>query len=177
MPLPRCVTRHMACVVSLSTALVCLLGRQTRILIPTAATGLLQMSSEQSGRCTSYREAWQVGGGQRLPVHPPAWPPAHSRAPETAQRTLPREADGVVEVHARSLRGFPWVPILSPALKRAVIGPRVSAPASLPEQRQEEGKRAAGKEGGCCSHPLTRVLRVPTAIRGLCSSNCRWIHS
>lgn len=147
MPLPRCVTRHMACVVSLSTALVCLLGRQTRILIPASATGLLRMSNEQSGRCTSCREAWQVGGGQWLPVHPPAWPPAHSRAPETARCTFPREADGVVEVHARSLRGFPWVPILSPALKRAITGPRVSAPASLPEQRQEGRKRGCWERG------------------------------
>lgn len=66
-------------------------------------------------------------------------PPTHSRKPETVNAvhlsmgerqggqkfSLPRN-----QVHALSLRGFPWVPTLSPALKNATNGPLISATAS-----------------------------------------------
>lgn len=69
------------------------------------------------------------------------------------------------QVHTRSLRGFPWVPIFSPALKNVIPGPHVSAAASLPEHHKKKTE-LLGKSVGVADVSLLGVLRVPTATLG-----------
>lgn len=69
------------------------------------------------------------------------------------------------QVHTRSLRGFPWVPILAPALKNVIPGPHVSAAASLPEHHKKK-MELLGKSVGVADVSLLGVLRVPTATLG-----------